>query len=144
MSGFKPQITLLPLEDIILDVPYALTINLSALTQSDFISDYKLYRQCLDKLYSGVLGLTLQFYPEYSPKGRLHLHGIIKFTSVLGVARFYQSLPQLLLKANIKLDVINDLEEWMKYITKQKHIMYPYCKHNGLKYLILAGAPIKE
>lgn len=129
------------MEDIVLDTPYAITVNMSdkVLKKQEFISDYKVYNQCLDKLYSGILGLSLQFFPEFSQKGRLHIHGIVIFKNVLSVARFYQLLPQLIHVSDVKIDTINDIEVWKVYLWKQKHIMYPYCKHHKVPYAMRYG-----
>lgn len=68
-----------------------------------------------------------EMYPELSPKGRLHYHGIVKFTSLKKIIAWYFQ-GQHIKGFNISLDTITDSKKWKKYIKKQYKHMKPVCK----------------
>lgn len=63
---------------------------------------------------------------KYNYRPRIHLHGIIQFSTLYGLNKFLlYSLPHLGASSLIDIDVLNDLDIWSKYCKKTMHIM-PY------------------
>lgn len=55
---------------------------------------------------------------------RLHLHGIIKFCSKKSVRKFLMTELYMLAQiGRIEIDTIDDRDYWLKYCTKQQHII---------------------
>lgn len=71
----------------------------------------------------------VELYMEVSPKGRLHFHGVIMFTSNTHLRQFYlEYIHTMLSKFTMTLGVINDKDVWYNYITKQQNILYGLIK----------------
>ena len=142
----KDRFKYVKMELIKLDTPYAFTLNVNdKIIKNIFLEDYNIYKKCLDHLYSGIQGLELQCFPEYSQAGRFHVHGVLIFRNVIAVARFYAGIPHLNQKGNVKVDTISDVDVWKIYLLKQKHIMAPMCKLHNVSYMMDIGAKqIKE
>lgn len=121
----------LPLEDIDYNVKYSMTINMEKIT-GNIKTDYDHYnnqiRSCLDHP-----GIQYEFYYEFSPIGRLHVHGTLLFTTPIGIAMFYQNLHTLQKIATFSFDYLKDNDVWDKYLQKQQHVMKPYFRALGLK-----------
>ncbi len=69
---------------------------------------------------------------KYNYRPRIHLHGVIRFSTFNGINKFLcYALPHLAGIALIDIDVMNDKEIWIHYCTKTLHIMnyLPIC-HN--------------
>lgn len=60
---------------------------------------------------------------EVSRKGRIHMHGYIKFKNIID---FYLKLPSILADNHIEIDTIADMKTWEIYCTKQQTIN-KYC-----------------
>lgn len=59
---------------------------------------------------------------EHGP--RLHLHGIMKFCSKKAVRHFLmKEFYKMTRYAKIRIDPVDNAVEWLKYCTKQQHIM---------------------
>lgn len=55
---------------------------------------------------------------------RLHLHGVILFTSRKSVYNFLlECLPKLAKFTHVNIDTINDINQWEQYVEKQRDIV---------------------
>lgn len=66
---------------------------------------------------------------------RLHVHGIIRFTSTLSIKNFLlMGVYNITRYANYDIDTIDDMQIWYDYCHKQQHIMKEkeFTNHNDL------------
>lgn len=69
------------------------------------------------------MNLDLCLYVDVSRNGRIHWHGTIRFKTRLSIKEFYtEIIHELLTKHQIEMDTIKDLEIWLSYCTKVKHL----------------------
>jgi uncharacterized protein YvpB len=122
------------LEDIQLNIPYALTINPSFQHHS-FIESYCAHQQILSDTLKG--NSTFKLRPEISTKStRLHYHGTITFHSHKHLVAFYfHQIPKLKDNSTFSIKPIQDYE-WYLYCIKQRHHMKPYLAYTNLPYKI--------
>jgi len=107
-------------EDMTPDTDYSITLNpqLQYFDDADRIN--KIYVEtfkmlCAWSAWSGTLQM------EVSSNGRLHWHGVIR---IKDIKKFYVDIvPCLQARYSYEIDTIQDMETWMKYCTKQKHIL---------------------
>ncbi len=71
------------------------------------------------KTYINPYMIIKVLYPELSPRGRLHYHGIVRFKTHKQCVDWYFR-RQHIDGINISLDTIKDKAIWLKYITKQR------------------------
>lgn len=77
-----------------------------------------------------------QMYFELSPKGRLHLHGIVKVRTYDKLIEWYMfGNNNSDLEMNIKIDTIDDFDKWDAYCTKQE-MFHQYLATKGLPFII--------
>lgn len=75
-----------------------------------------------------------ELYPELSKKGRWHYHGKLK---ILDPFHFHLTIiPKLLDKVILEIDIINDIEEWERYIKKDREVMEKALKKMKIPYRI--------
>jgi len=66
----------------------------------------------------------VEMYMEVSPKGRLHFHGVIMFTTNTYLRLFYLDyIHNILTKFTMTMGKITDKQIWYDYITKQQNIL---------------------
>lgn len=123
---FKSGFSLIQPEEIELDTQYTLTINIADLHGQFDIDHNRLYVYV--QKYIRRKGIEFRLYPEYSKKGRLHLHGIITFKTGNAIMDFYASVMEQTYKSMMEIDTIEDIQTWSEYITKQEKYMRPYCE----------------
>ncbi len=118
-SFSKPKHSLPKLELVLSDATYAFNFN----PKNQFIKtrlkkQYDLLRKILpddDACY-----YSLKLFPELSPTGRLHFHGLIKFKNPFYF--YYRVLPKLISHGTVVIKEIEDFECWTTYIQKQSKI----------------------
>jgi hypothetical protein len=128
--GYKLQS--IKMEDIQLNIPYSLTINASKVS-GNIKSDHNIYRKIFNECID-LPGIKSELFYEFSPIGRLHVHGNIVFTTPISVGMFYQNLLPLGKISTFSLDTITDSNIWSTYIVKQKKYMKPYLNSLKLPY----------
>ncbi len=69
----------------------------------------------------------VKLYPELSPKGRLHYHGIVRFKDYQQVFDWYYSYHKIE-GLMLSLDTIGDDDKWDKYIKKQYKYLHKIIK----------------
>lgn len=121
----------LPMETVKLS-NYSLSIN-PAQASGDIHRDYKACKKIL-KCFSHITSINITMFPEYSPTGRLHMHGVVIFRSFEGVFQFYEVLHQIKESCTYEFDTIEDVTKWRDYTLKQQHIMAPSLRKRDLKY----------
>lgn len=117
--SFVPNVDILSIETITKGVSYAFTIN----PEEQYFGLVDRFEKTTDLIYKLVNSkfANYQLYIEVSPKGRIHAHG---FVWIMDPASYYLfEIPYLISRSNIKIDVINDVDEWYTYCTKQLHIL---------------------
>lgn len=136
---YKPKNVFPPLEDLVENKCYAITINPCDKYQH-FHSMMRL-EKCiddLDKILADIGCYEYVLYPELSPKGRFHWHG---FFVVIDKIRFYSySIPHLLRCGTVVLKELVDVEEWKKYVHKQD-VLHRWINKNT-KYFLPIVRPI--
>lgn len=120
-------------EELVLDRTYALTINASKIT-SNFKGNVERYIEIVKLLM--LHNTMINVYPELSRKGRLHYHGTITFTKLLGISNFYFQLYNLTDKVNVLIREIDDGNKWNAYCQKQRDVMEAACIHYAIKYVL--------
>ena len=121
---YNYKIKNIQLEDMKLKTPYALTINAEKMT-GKIHRDYKEYTSIVYNLLEVNL-IDHELYFEYSPSGRLHLHGVFKVHEWEQIGQLYNSIFNIGKISSIKIDTIDDKDTWMEYCRKQRHVMQPY------------------
>lgn len=106
---------------------------------------FKRVQDTIDKCYN----IKIDMYPEMSKAGRLHFHGYCSFLKTENIIPFYsRDLKVLNANSQGEIDTIQRIdcrgsEECDPityrccrdcYITKQKHIMEPWCAEKGIVY----------
>lgn len=114
----------IPLEDIKLGEPYAISINADKIT-GDIQKDYKQYTNILYNLFD-CSNIDYEVYFEFSPIGKLHLHGIFMVHSLKDIGELFQRMHNVYKLCASEIDSVDDLEKWLKYCQKQRHVMKPY------------------
>lgn len=115
----------LDMEDIEINVEYAITINPSDKFQC---FDYMKRMDCFKKLFNEKIrplvsfgDMCTQLYLEISKMGRLHYHGTIEFQNEEDIGEFFLNKIHLLIdRTSFEIDTISDPEIWYDYCTKQK------------------------
>lgn len=119
--AFKVKNQIPSLEDLKIDEWYAITINPQDKYQRFNRQDR--HNECLhdlrDKVIVNMDTYSYKLWPELSPKGRFHVHGIIKVDNKINFYAY--CVPALLSRGTV---VIKPLDpdtpgEWEKYCTKQ-------------------------
>lgn len=122
------------LEDYHINMWYAITFNIEENRDTRNIEgQYTRYRYVFSK-YLDIFD-KYHLWPELSPVGKLHYHGIVQFHKASQILRWVcrgQVLPLM----NIKMKYIEDLKGWIEYCRKQVHIMRPFMHRNGRIYKI--------
>ena len=127
---YNYKIKNIQLEDMKIDTIYALTINAEKIT-GQLQKDYKEYTNILKALFDPGM-IDYQVYFEYSPSGRLHLHGVFKVHEWIQIGQLYNSLHTVGKTSSIKIDTIDDKDTWLEYCKKQRHVMQPYMNYYKL------------
>lgn len=126
------------LETIQINVPYAVTINLSDKELSpDLTIAVETYFKQFNYLFKGF-DSYVNLRPEFSPTGRLHYHGVVQFKEHAAITDLYHKLfyKQYVQKQlNLKLVEITSYPEWMAYVRKQRNHIKPYFNKLSIKYL---------
>lgn len=108
-------------EDLKPNTKYAFTFNPSDKYQS-FKSLNRLidfYKQ-LDNIFVYKNFSSKELYIELSPKGRLHLHGLIEVESVINF--YLYEVPSLIRKGTLHINKIESHEKWHEYCSKQQYL----------------------
>lgn len=126
-------------EELELDIAYGFNLNIdpTCLKKLSFPQQYEFYVSQLEKLRHSDIELVT--YPELSHKGKLHLHGYIKFKSYLAIAEFYFQL--CFFPHHIYIHTIEDYDKREIYMTKSQHIMKPLCDKYQKAYKIHTKVP---
>lgn len=122
-------------ENIELNTPYTFNLSHSENT-GNILKDYKTYETLCTESFYVNLGIEYELFFELSARGRLHLHGNIVFRTVIGIARFYQQIFNVLKVCRVEIDTIEDPFKWREYLCKQQCIMKPYLNGMKLKYCL--------
>jgi len=125
VSAYNDQHKLPSPEDVIPCEDYTLTLNPCDELQcfkSNIIhrlNDFRMHQSthllCLVAPYA-----KYNLYIEISKRGRLHMHGTISITDVLGF--YMKAIPALLSQYSLEIDTITDRKVWDIYCMKQAHI----------------------
>lgn len=120
------QQTMVSPETIKLKTPYTFTISPDDQNQywNSNIRDLKQYSEYNNLIHSwNKEKYEILLHQEVSRNGRLHFHGIIKFNTNDGIHDFYVNrLFKLQQHNQVEIDSIKDIEVWILYINKYKHI----------------------
>lgn len=85
---------------------------------------------------------TFRMYPEISPKGRIHYHGIINLYDSF---EFYSHIIPLLNEVCMfEIDTIDDMDYWESYIQKDRNIMEPGLTSHKIPYELTSQINIKK
>lgn len=121
------KVRALPPETLSLETEYTFTLNLAEMI-GVFPVDIDKYEKWLSTFFKPIRGMRFRMYPEVSSKGRLHMHGVVSFTRVTAIVRYYEVLFAEQLRISCEMDTIADAQTWAEYVTKQKWIMETYCE----------------
>lgn len=131
---WKPKINVLDMDVIELNKKYTFSLSKRSRIGS-LVKDVRDYLIILKSISAYV---KYEMFPEISPKGRLHYHGTIMFTSWRDVFDFYYlEIPIVSEQSSLEIDTIKDIDKWKVYYLKQQHFKYiykekllPYRLHN--------------
>lgn len=117
----KKRNDVLSLEDVKVNVHYALTINPN--DQHQYFGEPRrelLFNADLkDSFFPTEIERDL--YMEVSPKGRLHWHGLLLFREREEIFRFYtRVISNWIRESTVTLKAITSMEDWLKYCKKQE------------------------
>ncbi|AXH73544.1 MAG: putative replicase [Cressdnaviricota sp.] len=128
-THFKPLHTIPSPEEIHLKTKYTFNFNPSDEYQYFGKEDrLKMFTNWSNTYVFNTFCAKLEVYLEISRLGRLHYHGTIEFDNVLDIREFFiDKLHSITLKGTLEIDTITDLNIWMTYCTKSKHVIsYSY------------------
>lgn len=118
------------------NVPYAFTINLEKqyFKRADDLRP-QLCTLAAHKLLSQYSRyIKYELYPEISKFGsRWHYHGVLIIRDNQSV-EFALRIHNLTAEASLKIDIINNIDEWAVYCAKDEHSMRPFCEKRNLPY----------
>ena len=117
------NINLLPIEKVIPNVVYTLTLSINHRICPNLKLLVNRYRRRLIKTFHPYC--TYEVFPELSTIGRLHYHGVIKFDSISSIFMFYRNIYTIK-DIHIEIDTIEDKDIWMKYVHKQSKYKSQY------------------
>lgn len=119
---------------------YAITINPEDTrdTERDTIKDFTDFREHINEnveLHKSTIFKHLKFceielYPEVSPTGRLHWHGVLTVLNTVGF--LWHDLQYIRESAQSEIDTIEDFQTWLDYIHKQEHLLKPIIREYPL------------
>lgn len=127
-GGFY-AITLSP-EDIRDKETYKVPNNIQVL--EDFRTKY---RDIENILKTKLGGSYVELYPEFSPTGRLHFHGVINITDLFTFS--YHDLFIFQKLGMYEIDTMDDIPKWTLYMGKQAHIFKPICDKLNIDYPLM-------
>lgn len=138
------QKTCVSLETMEQGEEYAITLSPPDARNSDTakansvtsIQDYDKKLTTVKELINKLHGSKLVLFPELSPTGRLHFHGILV---VVDIFNFYWHDLYLLDSVMYEVDTISERDKWLNYCQKQSHIMGSIHDRLGIKYPIESG-----
>lgn len=125
-KDYRKQKTL-PLEDLEPNTYYSFSINPEM--WKDTIIEQERENKRLLKVFRQNGEYVL--FPELSPQGKLHYHGLVMFDGYVNIMNVYLGLRRL--KCALEIDVVNDSDKWIEYITKQMDYKESF-EENGLDY----------
>lgn len=148
-NKFTPKHESMPIENIVPGYWYSFSINP--------IDEYQYWRSlAVDRREEMFRNYWKNFFlhqnnsyhtrlfPELSPLGRLHFHGLISFETKEHIKRFYMNdIYTLKLKCTFEIDEIEDLEIWMQYITKQQDHFDWAVDNNTAKSKLEKNVPVR-
>lgn len=113
---------------------YAITINPedNRNTIKDTINDYQsvkdhiksTHQDNIQNIFKNLKYCEVLLYPELSPTGRLHYHGVL---TVIDTIQFLWHDVQIIREhAQCEIDTIKEMKVWEEYISKQYHLMKEY------------------
>lgn len=103
---------------------------------------YKNYHAAMEKLFTSCKNAEIEVVHELSRNSRFHFHGWILLKDIM---RFFtRDRHALVLEGTFEIDTIDNLEEWEKYVYKQKHLMEPFCNEHRIAYVIRTGVAAAE
>lgn len=152
-SSFKAPHSGPKAETIILNNRYAISINPNE-EWTPTSHPMTWVKKTVAKLQDALSGCTLELYPEFSPTGRMHYHGVIDIKDHVEYFRFL-NLLKLNSTYNIKELFISNsettdketrkeaLDKWLAYCTKQAHIFMPLFKNSILSYPISVNPAVR-
>lgn len=120
--AYKVKNQIPDLEDLKVDQWYAITINPQDKYQ--FFNRVNRITDCLHKMRDDVLqhigSYDYKIWPELSPKGRFHVHGIIRVTDKINF--YLYCVPALLSRGTLVIKEIEDPLIWEEYCKKQSEL----------------------
>lgn len=134
----KNPINLPPPELIKLDTSYTISINPNPTIYNKHDS-LILKIQALRALVLDIFNdteITYILLPEQSKVGKLHAHGTMKFRLLKSIALFYNNIYNKQHLFTMEVDTLTDEDIWNTYVTKNQHILKPFCKENLIHYTI--------
>lgn len=122
-KAWKPKVDIIKVEAIVPNVDYAFTANpcddyqyFEKDEMEARIKSVQLYLQSYFIKCNAVIGA----WGEVSSKGRLHIHGTIKFHSQKHIYAFFvEDIHRMLRKCTMEIDTISDENVWSTYCRKQ-------------------------
>lgn len=113
---------------------YAITISPedSRDSEKDTFKDYSDIKEHIrevndnniQNIFKRLKFCEVEVYPELSPTGRLHYHGVLTVIDTVG---FLWHDVQIIREQSIcEVDTIKDMNIWLEYVQKQQHLMNFY------------------
>lgn len=131
MHGKKQKWSLIPTEDLDLNVWYSFTISPIGKYQGD---QYSIAIKILNGLSKYC---NLHMVLELSTLARrVHFHGKIQFKTNYNIVKFYNSLGENKSYVTFEMDTIKDPEKWEKYIYKNKRYYEEYSQIMDWIYIV--------
>lgn len=103
------------------------------------------YRDIEIVLSHKLFGCKIELYPELSPTGRLHFHGIVRITDIFKF--MYHDLHRISELGCYEVDTIegdDGMAKWLLYCTKQLHIMKPLNDRINANYPLHNNGEVKK
>lgn len=125
--------TALKFEDMKIGVKYAFTFNPEYQPQ-DLNEVKKWYRFMYDSFVMFKNGVEVTLWPESSPTGRMHFHGILK---VIDFYEYFNFVKYFVLRGHYDLDTIEEekgKQSWQDYCSKQESIWKKYFEDTSVGY----------
>jgi len=134
-----------PPEEIKVDTPIALTININLNDDtSNTLTLHPYYQAALQRISEYA---EVDMYYEYSSSMKLHMHGFIRVVHTSHILplylvlndpkfkdRFTYCLKMIFDKHRDDGDIEDGHANWLSYCTKQKHLTKPYLRKMDINY----------
>lgn len=111
-----------------------LSITLNPEEQFYELSEMDRFIYWTDRLYKYLKEKThycsIEVYPEVSPVGRLHVHGVVAIEDKYRYLFQMYDVPALVRYGHIEIDTIGDWDVWKTYFKKQVKYLKPLTETN--------------